>query len=216
MASKIEERIDNIIEYINSCKYVRFSNVEKKINVETMDELLRQLQNAVPDEVRRYQKIISNKEAIMADAERKANELIDGAHQYINNSVNESEIMQQAYAQAGEIIQDATNKAQDILDQATLDADGIRTMAMQYTDDKLAGIEDMISAAIETTNARHESLVINMRKYLQQVVADRAELHPEQEDLAIAERAEANRLAERVDREDNPDLDIVIGGSEDE
>ncbi len=216
MASKIEDKIDNIIEYINSCKYVRFSNVEKKINVETMDDLLRQLQSAVPDEVRRYQKIISNKEAIMADAENKAKELVNEAHQYINNSVNESEIMQQAYAQAGVIIQDATDKAQDILDQATIDADGIRMMAMQYTDDSLANIEDVLSAAIETTQARHESLIINMKKYLQKVIADRAELHPEQEDLAIAERAEANRLAERADMDDSGDLDIVTAGSDDE
>ena len=53
-----------------------------------------------PEEIKRYQKIISNKEAILNDAKQKAQELINDATIQTNELISEHQIMQQAYAQA--------------------------------------------------------------------------------------------------------------------
>ena len=134
MSSRIEQLIDEIETYIDNCKYQPFSNTKIIVDKEEIDELLRELRMKTPDEIKRYQKIISNKEAILNDARAKAEALINDATIHTNELINEHEIMQQAYAQANEVVTMATKQAQDILDNATIEANNMRSAAMQYTD----------------------------------------------------------------------------------
>ena len=64
---QIEQLIDEIEEYIDGCKYQPLSNSKIIVNKEEIDELLRELRMKTPDEIKRYQKIISNKEAILSE-----------------------------------------------------------------------------------------------------------------------------------------------------
>ena len=57
-----------------------------------------------PDEIKRYQKIISNKDAILEDAQAKADAFIADAQNKAQELVTQHEIMQKAYAQANETI----------------------------------------------------------------------------------------------------------------
>ena len=100
MSSKIEQIIEEIEEFIDGCKYKALSNTHIIVDKDQIDELLHELKVKTPDEIKRYQKIISNKEAILADAREKANALINEATVHTNELINEHEIMQQAYAQA--------------------------------------------------------------------------------------------------------------------
>ena len=65
-----------------------------------MEEYLRELRLKTPDEIKRYQKIISNKDAILEDAQAKADALIADAQTKAQELVTQHEIMQKAYAQA--------------------------------------------------------------------------------------------------------------------
>jgi cell division septum initiation protein DivIVA len=161
MSSRIEQIIEEIEEYIDSCKFQPLSNTKILVNKEEIDELLRELRMKTPDEIKRYQKIISNKEAILDDARTKADALINEAQIHTNNLINEHEIMQQAYAQANEVVRQASAQAQEILDNATVDANNIRLYAMQYTDDSLANLQNIIGHAIESAQARYENLLIS-------------------------------------------------------
>ena len=51
-----------------------------------------------PDEIKRYQKIISNKDAILEDAQTKADAIIADANAQAQKIVSESEVMQTATA----------------------------------------------------------------------------------------------------------------------
>jgi len=145
MSSRIEQLIDEIEEYIDSCKYQPLSNSKILVNKEEIDELLRELRMKTPDEIKRYQKIISNKEAILNDARTKAEALINEATVHTNELINEHEIMQQAYAQANEVVTLATHQAQEILDNATMEANNVKAAAVQYTDEMLANLENLIA-----------------------------------------------------------------------
>ena len=72
MSSRIEQIIEEIEEYVESCKYQPLSTTKIVVNKEELEELLRELRLKTPDEIKRYQKIISNKDAILADAQAKA------------------------------------------------------------------------------------------------------------------------------------------------
>ena len=65
MSSRIEQIIEEIEEYVESCKYQPLSTTKIIVNKEEIEELLRELRLKTPDEIKRYQKIISNKDAIL-------------------------------------------------------------------------------------------------------------------------------------------------------
>ena len=178
MSSKIEQVIEEIEEFIEECKFQPFSSTNIVVNKEEMEELIAELRSKTPEEIRRYQKIISNKEAILADAQQKADQIIAQAQIQTNELVSEHQIMQQAYAQANEVVMIATKQAQEILDNATNEANNIRLYAMSYTDDKLRSLEDILIHSIDTTKSRTENLVSSLQGYLDVVSANRAELFP--------------------------------------
>lgn len=176
MASRIEEIIEEIEDYIDSCKPSAFSSSKIVVNRDELEGLLEELRTKTPDEIKRYQKIISNKEAILADAQSKADAIIAQAQIQTNELVSEHQIMQQAYAQANEVVMIATKNAQEMLDKATEDANNIRLSAISYTDDLLKKIEDVLVSSMDTTRARTDSYLASMQGFLDVVISNRMEL----------------------------------------
>lgn len=183
MSSRMEQIIEEIEEYIDGCKYQPLSNSKIIVNKEELSELLTELRLKTPDEIKRYQKMISNKEAILADAQAKADAIIAQAQVHTSELVSEHQIMQQAYAQANEIVMVATNQAQEILDNATNDANNIRVAAIQYTDEILKSLEGIIGHAIDSTKARTENLLSSLQGCYDVVNANRNELIPQEEPM---------------------------------
>lgn len=176
MTSRIEQIISEIEEYIDGCKFQPLSNSKIIVNKEELEELLTELRMKTPDEIKRYQKIISNKDAILADAQAKAEEILAQAQIQTNELVSEHQIMQQAYAQANEIVMAATDQAQQILDNATNDANDIRIGAVQYTDDLLANAESIIGHTLNSYTSKYDSLVTSLQECYDVVRNNRAEL----------------------------------------
>lgn len=176
MSSRIEQLIDEIEEYIDGCKYQAFSNTKIVVDKEEIDELLRELRMKTPDEIKRYQKIISNKEAILADAQAKADTIISQAKIQKDELLSEHQIMQQAYAQANEVVTIAQNQAQEIMEQATNDANEIRMSAITYTDQMLSAMEDLLSQSQSIFKTNFAQLSVSMQQVLEVITANRAEL----------------------------------------
>lgn len=178
MSSRMEQMIDEIEEYIDHCKYSTLSSSKIIVNKEELEELLAELRVKTPEEIKRYQKIISNKEAILADAQAKADQIIQQAQVQTTELVSEHQIMQQAFEQANEVVELATKQAQEILDNATNEANALRMNAVTYTDDQLKRLEDILSSSIETSKARYTSLITALQGFHNVVTANRAELRP--------------------------------------
>ena len=177
MSSRIEQIIDEIEEYIDrDCKYQPLSTTKIIVNKEHLEELLRELRMKTPDEIKRYQKIIANRDAILADAQAKADAMIEEAQVQTTELVSEHEIMQQAYAQANEIVTQATAQAQEIIDNATRDANEIRVGAIQYTDDLLANAESIIGHTLDSYATKYDSLINSLQECYDTVRTNRAEL----------------------------------------
>lgn len=148
------------------------------VNKAEMDDLLRELRMKTPEEIKRYQKVLANTEAILADARSKAEELIKNATAQTTELVNEHEIMQRAYEQANEIVAMATEQAQGILDNAMIEANNMKAAAMQYTDDILANLENILKQSIEISTRDYNTLVGNLQEIDHVVTSNRAELVP--------------------------------------
>lgn len=184
MSSRIEQLIDELEEYIESCKPKFMSNSEIIVNKDEIDELLRELRMRTPEEIKRYQKIISNKEAILNDARSKAQALIDEATVHTNELISEHEIMQQAYAQANGIVATAAKQAREILDKATMEANELRTQASRYTEDRLSELDSIVSSAIQSANTDYDRLLGSLSQYRDLIQSNLQSLRPA-EDLGM-------------------------------
>jgi uncharacterized membrane-anchored protein YjiN (DUF445 family) len=178
MNSKIEQLIDEIEDYIDSCKYSLFSQETILVNKAEIEDLLRELRMKTPEEIQKYKKIVSNTEAIINDAKQKAQDLLDNAAVQTNELISEHQIMQQAYAQANEIVEMASQQAQEILDNATIEANNVRAAAMEYTDNILANLENIIRQSIDMATNDYNALIGNLQKVGSVVETNRAELVP--------------------------------------
>ena len=91
--------------------------------------------------------------------------------------------MQQAYAQANEVVTMASKQAQEILDNATIEANNVKSAAMQYMDDILAHLENIIASSTQQASANYDALIGNLNQYRDIIQSNRSELHPVDEDL---------------------------------
>lgn len=176
MMSRIEQLIGEIEEYIDGCKYQPFSNSNIVVNRDELEELLVELRLRIPDEIKQYQKIISNREAIMGEARQQADSILAQANAQTNELVNEHEIMQKAYSQANDIIEQANLQAQQIVDRSVDDANAMRQSAVQYTDDMLKSLQTIISHSMEGAQGRFDAFMNSMQSSFDIVSSNRQEL----------------------------------------
>ena len=177
--SRIEQLIGEIEEYIDSCKYQALSNNTKIIvNKEELMELLVELRLRIPDEIQQYQKIISNQDAILNEARYQADNMIQEAAAQTNELVNEHEIMQRAYTAADQVVQDAQAQAQSIIDAAVVDANNMRQGAIQYTDDMLRSLQNIVTNTMEGAHGRFDAFLSSMQSSYDIMQNNRNELAP--------------------------------------
>ena len=200
--SKIEQLIDEIEEFIESCKPQPFSQSKVVVPKDELYELLTELRLKTPEEIKRYQKIISNKDAILEDAQSKADSLIADAQTKAQELVTQHEIMQKAYAQANETINAANKQAQGILDSATEDANSIRLSAITYTDDMMANIGSVLDQTLEDAGGKYKGFIEALQTCLDVVNHNRQELAPQ-----TAQAAAMSNSYPASEKEEEPMLD---------
>ena len=185
--SRIEQIITEIEDYIDSCKFQPLSNTKILVNKEEMEELLVELRMRIPEEIKKYQKIISNQDAILQEARSQADSMLAEATAQTNELVNEHEIMQRAYAeadsvveqanaQAASILAQANAQAQAIVDNAVNEANGLRQGSVQYTDEMLKSLQMIIKHSMDGAQGRFDAFMSSMQSSLDIVTSTRGEL----------------------------------------
>ncbi len=181
MSSRIEQIIEEIEEFIDSCKFQPLSSTKIVVNKEELEELLRELRMKTPDEIKRYQKIISNKDAILEDAQTKADNIIAEAQAQAQKIVSESEVMQVALQQSNQLIEQTNAQAQEIMDKATEDSNNIRMSAIRYTDGMLDNLEKIMSHTIDSAGTKYNNFINSIQSCYDIVSKNRSELSPQAE-----------------------------------
>lgn len=188
--SKIEQIITEIEEYIDGCKFKPLSSSVIMVNKDEIDEMLAELRLRTPDEIKKYQKIIANKDAILNDAKERAENMVAEATAHINQLVSEHEIMQQAYKEANSIIESAQKQAQEMLDSATNEANSVRMNAMQYTDDILNNVQGILTTGMNNFQNIQDTMMNALNGSLDVVVESRKELSGEEPEPQAPEVAD--------------------------
>lgn len=160
MARKsIEDVMNEIEDFLNSCKTTALSSNKVVVPRDEFDELFGDLKVKIPAEIDRCKKIMRNKEAILMDARKTADGIISEATAQANQMVAETEIMAQANQKAYETVEMARVQANDLLAQAVAEANEIRLGSMQYTNDIMMGIRNYVEATMEAERSNYENLI---------------------------------------------------------
>jgi vacuolar-type H+-ATPase subunit H len=140
-------------------------------------DLLDELRLRTPDEIKRYQKIIANRDAIIADAEAKAETILAQTREKAKELLNEHEIMQQAYYQANEMIMQASEEADRLRKEASDEAEQIRTGALVYSNEVLTEVESVLANAYEGAVSKYDSFIGTLKSNLDIINNNKKELN---------------------------------------
>lgn len=185
--SRIEQLISDIEAYIENCKFQKFSATKIIVDKEQLEDMLTELRMRTPDEIKKYQKIMNNKEAILNEANEQADKMrkeakaqadaiLNQAQIHTAELISEHEVMQQAYDQANQLIDSSRAQAQAIIDRAAQNAYSIRTGAIDYTDEMLSRLQYIIEHSIKDNKRHYETLINDLESMLAVVTNNRNEL----------------------------------------
>ena len=177
--SRIEQLIEDIYEFVESCRMQPLSTTKVIVPKDELYDLLDELRLRTPDEIKRYQKIIANRDAIIADAEGKAAIMMADAGEKAHSLVDEHEIIQQAYDQANELVSKVAADAEKIIADANNDANQIRTGALAYTEEMLSDVENILLNAYESTKSKYDNLLSAISGNLDIIKNNKKELAPQ-------------------------------------
>lgn len=128
----ILQLIDRLEELFNDAKAVPFTH-NVVVDEDKMLELIDQMRIAIPEEVKKAQQVVAQRERVMAQAQEEANRTLQIARDKADQMV-----------QKDIITQDAQRRADQILAQARAEADGIRADADNYVLDTLMQLQEQI------------------------------------------------------------------------
>lgn len=175
-SKRIEQSIEELYEFIESCKPKGFSGTSVIVVKEQIYDLLDEMKLKIPDEINRCNKLLERRDEIIREAEAKAQKIIEDAQFKAETMVKDSEIMRQAYLQANEYISRANQQAEETVATANYQANTIRDGAFDYTRDMLGQIEAILQDSYNETKAKTDQLLEALFGNLEQVIANRKEL----------------------------------------
>ncbi len=211
-ASRIEQLIEDIYEFVESCRMQPLSSTKVIVPKDELYDLLDELRLRTPDEIKRYQKIISNRDAIIADAEEKAEAIHRQAREKSKELLNEHEIMQQAYYQANEMIMQASEEAERLRREATQEADQIRTGALAYSNDVLTDVERVLAAAYDLAASKYDGFIGSLKNSLDIININKKELSEQlypQNDIRNTEPQKPSYSDEDFDFDENTFMEDI-------
>lgn len=179
-SNRIEQKIDDIYGFVESCKMQRLSTTKVIVPKDELYDLLDDLRRDVPEEIKRYQKILRQKDAILEDAENKAAAILSDAQEQYKALVEEHAIMQEAYQQAELTVQEANAQAEQIIANARAQAEEIGNGAIYYTKDMLGMAEKAIANAYESASNNAKALEVALQGHLNIIRQNMAELDQEE------------------------------------
>lgn len=183
----IEDLISELEIFVDSCRFQALSSSKIIVPKDELMEMIQELHMRMPGEIERCQKIMRNKEGILTDAREQAEQIVGKAAAEAERLVAEHEIMQLAQAHAQEVVNQAEYHAQEIVAQAQAEANAIlnganadsntiRIGAMEYTQEKLTAIEEIMNQALVEGARKYNEMLDLIQENLETVVENRQEI----------------------------------------
>ena len=137
---KVDDLILQLQDVINDAKAIPFSSGKVMVSSDEIYDIIDQIQDAMPAEVRQAKNIVSDRKQILSEANREGESIIRAAEERKKAMLNQNEIVREAQAKAKEIVDDAKQKSADIRKAANVYVDSI----IKRTEESIASQLDEI------------------------------------------------------------------------
>ena len=125
----ILQLIDRLEELFNEGKAIPFTRTVA-VDEDRMLDIIDQMRIAIPEEVKKAQQLLSQRDRVMAQAQEEANRTIELAREQADGMVNKDGV-----------VQEAQRRAEQILAQARADAEATRHDADDYVLETLGRLQ---------------------------------------------------------------------------
>ncbi|MCI6083829.1 ATPase [Gemmiger sp.] len=110
----VEELLDLMEETLEEGTSVPFAATKRVVDVERCRDIIDEVRNNLPDELRDSKKIVSDREQIVRTAQQEADNIIKQAEERARVLVSDQEITKRAQKAAVEIVNAAQNQAKEL------------------------------------------------------------------------------------------------------
>jgi cell division septum initiation protein DivIVA len=138
--------IDRLDQLVRSAKHVPFSD-DVRVNKQDTRAVLDQMRTTIPGEIREARWIAQERQDILAEAKREADQIAEEAREHQAELVSQHELIRQAQRAAEEIIEDARGHEREI-----------RLGTEDYTDEILNTLELNLTKFIAAIQRGRERL----------------------------------------------------------
>ncbi len=138
--------LETLEELVEKSPSVPFSG-KCLLDREEILEIIKEMRLKLPDDIKQAKWVKEERQRILLEAQREANNIMKDAENKIASLVDEHEITKKAYEQSNEIIAVAQKNAREV-----------RLGAREYADGVLNKVEDILSEAAEVIRTNREEL----------------------------------------------------------
>ena len=138
---KVDDLILQLQDLVNDAKSMPFSGGKVLVNSEEIYDIIDQIQDSMPAEVRQAKNIVADRKQIITEANRESENIIRAAEERRKVMLNQSEIVREAQAKAREIIEDAKQKSLEIRKAANVYIDSVMKRAEESLTGQLGEIK---------------------------------------------------------------------------
>lgn len=142
----IEDLIEMLEDLIRDARRVPFGK-RSMVDVAKLDDIVSDMRLALPTEIRQAQKVVEDKNRIIHDAEKEAENIIRKAEQRRRELIEESDIMKEARRRATEAISAAQARCTDL-----------RVSTDDFADKMLGRVEELLKKDLNDLQLLRKSI----------------------------------------------------------
>ena len=143
----VEDLIDELYDVLDKGWSLPLSGGKSFIDSEEAKQILDEIREAIPAEVRKAKAIVADRAQIISEAQREAETIVRVAEEKATTLVNQEEIVRQAQA-----------KANDIMAQAQVKFREMRKASNDYVEDIMRRTDEAVSASLAELRKTRQSI----------------------------------------------------------
>ena len=149
---RVDELIQELQDLVADAKTMPLSGGKVIIEADKIYDILDEIQDTLPAEVRQAKNIVADRSQITAEAKKESDDIIRAAEERKKQLVDQSEIMREAKAEAAELLNDVKAKASEM-----------RKAANDYVENVMKRTDDAITAQLTELRKTRQNLRITKK-----------------------------------------------------
>lgn len=149
---RVDELINELQDLIADAKAIPLTGGKVMVEAEKIYDILDEIQDTLPAEVRQAKNIVADRGQIIAEAKKESEDIIRAAEERKKVMIDQSEIMRAAKAEATELLNEVKAKAAEM-----------RKAANEYVENIMKKTDDAITAQLTELRKTRQNLRITKK-----------------------------------------------------